>query len=118
MSVAHHAAYAPWLEIGRTDLLRATGFSYKQLEASGVFLVITRLDIRYRRPILYDDILEIRTTRTGGSRVKIEHAYEIVVVERDHALLDLSASVATTTLACVNAQGQVIELPAWLAAQP
>lgn len=82
MGVAHHAAYIPWLEEGRTELLRTSGISYADLERSGVFLVVTRLEMKYRRPVLYDDVVEIRTKWAGGGRVKIEHEYEVVVAER------------------------------------
>ena len=87
MNVVHHASYIPWLEIGRTELLRTSGISYAQLEKEGVFLVIVKLEAKYRRPALYDDVVEIRTrVKTGEagapkSRVKIEHEYEIVVTE-------------------------------------
>src|SRR4051812_48891639 len=62
MGVPPHAAYAPWLETARTELLRATGIPYADLERAGVFLVITELPCRYRRPIFYDDVVEVRTT--------------------------------------------------------
>lgn len=116
MGVAHHASYIPWLEIGRTDLLRDTGLSYKTLEEKGYFLVIVKLEVKYRRPVLYDDIVEIRTNWIGGSRIKIEHTYEVVVTQRENAResLPLTAAVASTTLACVNQDGRPMELPDWL----
>ena len=49
MGVVHHAAYIPWLEMGRTELLRDAGISYAQLEAAGTFLVIVKLSCSYRR---------------------------------------------------------------------
>ncbi|MDX2146778.1 MAG: acyl-CoA thioesterase [Planctomycetota bacterium] len=77
MGVAHHAAYIPWLEIARTEVLRESGVSYAQLEAAGVLLVVVKLEVRYRAPIRYDDMIEIRTRVAGTSRVKIEHEYEL-----------------------------------------
>ncbi len=117
MGVAHHASYIPWLEIARTDLLRSSGISYKTLEERGTFLVIVKLDVRYRRPVLYDDIVEVRVKWNGGSRIKIEHEYEVVVTERENSKdpLPLTAAVANTTLACVNHDGRPMELPDWLA---
>ncbi|MGH7242600.1 MAG: acyl-CoA thioesterase [Phycisphaerales bacterium] len=117
MGVAHHGSYIPWLEIGRTDLLRPTGVSYKTLEERGVFLVIVKLEVKYRRPVLYDDTVEIRTKWIGGSRIKIEHEYEVVVIKRENAkdTLPITAAVASTTLACVNTEGRPMELPDWLA---
>jgi acyl-CoA thioester hydrolase len=121
MGVVHHAAYAPWLEIGRTELLRDTGVSYADMEREGVFLVITRLECRYRRPVYYDDVVEVRTRVVGGSRVKIEHEYEVLVAEDGgHAAgrgprdLSLAATTAATTLVCVGRDGKVTPLPEWL----
>lgn len=117
MGVAHHASYVAWLEIGRTELLRATGVSYRTLESHGVFLVIVKLDVRYRRAIRYDDVVEVRTRVVGGSRVKIEHEYELVVVERDGEVKEEAVAAAATTLACVDGEGRVRELPGWLVAE-
>jgi acyl-CoA thioester hydrolase len=121
MGVAHHAAYAPWLEIARTELLRATGITYADLERAGVFLVITELTCRYRRPVFYDDVVEVRMEVVGGSRVKIEHRYEIVVVEDGahggNGAVRIPGEVvtaATTTLVCVGKDGRVRPLPEWL----
>jgi acyl-CoA thioester hydrolase len=129
MGVAHHSSYVPWLEMGRTELLRTAGLSYAGLEARGVFLVITKLEVRYRRPLRYDDLIEVQTKVVGGSRVKIRPEYELRLVERmgvPLARLDPMAdpsiptngavSIASTELASVNADGRPIELPAWLIA--
>ncbi len=119
MGVAHHAAYVAWMEIARTDLLRSSGVTYAQLEHEGVFLVIVKLDVTYRRPIYYDDVIELTATWTGGSRVKIEHAYEFRVVERDASAGALDPSqvvaIAKTTLGCVDKAGKIRALPDWLA---
>jgi acyl-CoA thioester hydrolase len=115
MGVAHHAAYVPWLEIGRTELLRDVGVAYSQLEHAGIFLVVVKLEVRYRRPILYDDLVEIRTrVEPGSSRVKLGHTYDLVVVERGGLASDVPAAVAGTTLACVDRDGSLQVLPEWL----
>lgn len=123
MGVAYHANYLPWMEIGRTELLRTSGVSYGTMEAEGFFLVITRCEIRYRRPVRYDDLVEIRTTVESTSRVKIRHTYEIALIER-HGLApdpadpsvpaDGVCAIGTTELACVGTDGRPRELPAWL----
>ncbi|MEL7472335.1 MAG: thioesterase family protein [Planctomycetota bacterium] len=123
MGVAHHASYAPWMEMARTELLRTGGVTYAQLEREGVFLVVTKLEVRYRRPIRYDDEVEIRCRVVGGgggSKVKVRHEYELVLVGagdgNDARLVDRGGqcSVATTELACVTGEGRVRELPHWL----
>lgn len=115
MGVAHHASYVPWLEIGRTELLRESGKTYASLEAEGTLLVIVKLEVRYRRSVRYDDVVEIRTRWNGGGRVKIEHEYDVVVVERAGAAVEELAATASTTLGCVDRAGKIMALPAWLA---
>jgi acyl-CoA thioester hydrolase len=124
MAVAHHSAYVPWLEEARTELLRACGVSYAQLEAEGVLLAVVRLEVTYRRPARYDDVLEVRVRVVGGSRVKIRHEYEVVLAERSGASAGEVAAMeahgeallarAATTLACIGADGRPRALPDWL----
>lgn len=123
MGVAHHAAYAPWLEIGRTELLRDCGLSYAKLESLGVLLVIVKLEVRYRRAIRYDDLIQVRTVVSGGSRVKLDHEYEIRLVEPAAGWPDGTPpheppvlAVASTTLAAVDRAGKPHALPDWLVA--
>ncbi|HYC61646.1 MAG TPA: thioesterase family protein [Thermoanaerobaculia bacterium] len=77
MGIAHHANYIVWFEIGRTDLCRATGFPYNEIEARGFILVVTDVQVRYRTPFRYDDEVLIRTrVAEMGSRI-IRFAYEL-----------------------------------------
>ncbi|MEX0876383.1 MAG: thioesterase family protein, partial [Phycisphaerales bacterium] len=94
MGVAHHSSYLPWMEMGRTELLRAVGESYAALETAGVFLVVTKVEVKYRRPIRYDDVVELRTSVTGASKVKLHHGYELVLVERNGKVPDVSKDVS------------------------
>jgi acyl-CoA thioester hydrolase len=121
MGVVHHASYAPWLEIGRTELLRPTGVSYADMERAGVYLVITRMELKYRRPVYYDDVVQVRTRVIGGSKVKIEHEYEIIVIEDGgHGSrvqprpIGEVVTTGGTTLVCVGRDGKVRPLPDWL----
>lgn len=118
MGLAHHASYIPWLEIARTELLRAGGITYAELEASGVLLVVAKLNVMYRRPIRYDDMVEVACRVVGGGRVKLDHEYTLRVLERAgtprDALPQEPVAVAATTLACVDREGKVRPLPDWL----
>ncbi len=114
MGVVHHSSYLPWMEMGRTELLRDVGSSYADLEADGVFLVVTKVEVKYRRPLRYDDLVEIRTTVDKASRVKLHHSYEIVLVERGGESADEICAIAATELACVDAEGKIRALPAGL----
>jgi acyl-CoA thioester hydrolase len=104
MGLLHHANYLVYFEQGRTELLRAQGLAYKDLEDQGYLLVLTRAQVRYRRPARYDDLLTVRTTVTRTSLVKIEHRYEVL---RAGELL----AEGETTLGCVDREGQVQVLP-------
>lgn len=104
MGVAHHTAYPVWFEMGRTELLRARGMNYRDLEAEGVFLAVIDLNVRYKRPARYDDELTLETRIVKLSRVKIVHEYELF---RDRELL----ATATTTLACLDGQGRLQAIP-------
>lgn len=104
MGVAHHATYPIWFEIGRTEMLRARGGNYRDLEAEGVFLAVVRLEVRYRRPARYDDLLALQTELRLAGPVKIEHTYRLL---RDGELL----AEAATTLACLDRDGRARVLP-------
>lgn len=115
MGVAHHAAYIPWLEVSRTELLRESGVAYVDLERAGVFLVVTKLDIRYRRPARYDDEVTIVTRVVGGGKARIDHEYEVRRANEAGAF-ELLAE-ASSTLACVDRAGKPQPLPDWLTAE-
>ncbi len=104
MGYLHHAQYAVYFEQGRTELLRRRGISYRDMEDQGVFLVVAKLECRFRRPARYDDLLRLRTMVTRSTPVRIEHRYELY---RGDTLL----AEGSTTLACVDRQGQLQALP-------
>jgi acyl-CoA thioester hydrolase len=104
MGVVHHAVYPLWFEMGRTEMLRAAGGNYRDLEAAGVFLAVVRLETRYRRPARYDDLVRVRTTLRAAGPVKIEHTYEIY---RGDELL----AEGRTTLACLDRDGRARAIP-------
>ena len=100
MGFLHHANYFSYFEIGRTELLRAQGGNYRELEDHGSSFVVTRLNCNYHKPARYDDLLRLRTTLSKLGLAKIEHDYELF---RDEELLATAHSV----LACVDRKGNV-----------
>ena len=62
MGVVYHGHYAQFYEIGRTEALRSLGLTYKEIEASGVLMVVTEIHSRFIRPALYDDLITVVTT--------------------------------------------------------
>src|ERR1700733_14004906 len=77
MGLLHHANYLVYFEQGRTGLLREFGLSYRDLEDQGFLLVLTKIDVHYRRPARYDDVLTLRTTVVRTTMVRIDHRYEL-----------------------------------------
>jgi acyl-CoA thioester hydrolase len=78
MGVVYYANYFVWFEVGRTDLLRASGSTYRELEAEGLSLPVIEAQCAYLRSARYDDELEIRTTGRFVSPIRVEFAYEVV----------------------------------------
>jgi acyl-CoA thioester hydrolase len=104
MGLLHHANYLVYFEQGRTELLRAHGLAYKDLEDKGYLLVLAKVEVKYRNPARYDDLLMLRTTVVRTTPVRIEHRYELF---RDKVLL----AEGTSTLACVDRDGRLQAMP-------
>ncbi len=103
-SMAHHSAYVPWLELARCALLERDGQSYRELEEAGIFFVVARLSLRYRRPARFDDQLIIKVWTAELGAAKVEHGYEVL---RGSELL----LTAESTLACVDRDGRLRSIP-------
>ena len=111
MGLLHHANYLVYFEQGRTELLRSQGLVYKDLEDQGYLLVLTHVDVRYRSPGRYDDLLTLRTIVERVTAVRIDHRYELL---RDGVLL----AEGKSTLACISREGRVQPLPDYLRENP
>lgn len=77
MGIAHHSNYLVWFEIGRTDLCRAAGVPYAEIESRGYILVVTEIQCRYRLPFRYDDEVVIRTSIAEAQSRAMKFAYEL-----------------------------------------
>jgi acyl-CoA thioester hydrolase len=111
MGLLHHANYIIYFEMGRTELLRKRGFSYRDMEDAGHLLVIVDVGCKFKRPAYYDDLLTLRTVVEKVTHVKIVHLYE---VKRDGLLL----AEGHSTLACVDREGRPQALPPTLRRGP
>jgi acyl-CoA thioester hydrolase len=87
MGIVHHSNYLIWFEAGRSDLCRARGFSYKEMEEQdNALMVVAESYVRYKSPAFYEDILIIRTQVAEVRSRSIRFIYEIYR-ESDEALL-------------------------------
>ena len=76
MSFVYYGVYAQYYEVGRVELLRSLGLSYKEIEAMGFALPVVNMNIKYKKPAFYDDELTIRTTIKELPSAKITFHYE------------------------------------------
>lgn len=104
----HHSNYINYFEIGRVEMLRASGYGYREFEESGLMLVIVNVQCDYFLPAKFDDLLRLKTTVARAKGVRIEHHYEIFRGE------DLLVS-GQTVVACVDHSGKPKRLPKWFA---
>ncbi|MCC6124908.1 MAG: acyl-CoA thioesterase [Pirellulales bacterium] len=107
MGFLHHANYFTYFEIGRTELLRAGGGNYRDMETDGMLIVVVKAECRYHRPARYDEVLRLVTTLDRVTQAKIEHKYELFRGEERLA-------TGHVTLAVVNRQGKVQPVPEWM----
>ena len=78
MGLVYYASYFVWFEVGRTDLLRAGGWTYREMEIDGFSLPVVEACCVYRHPARYDDDLEVRTAGALLSSVRVRFDYEII----------------------------------------
>lgn len=109
MGILHHANYFTYFEMGRTEMLRSDGRTYRDIEEGGIFMVVVKIGCRYLRPAKYDDLLTLRTRLMRVTAAKIEHEYHLL---RGDELL----AEGHSTLACVDRDGAVTRVPEWLRA--
>jgi acyl-CoA thioester hydrolase len=106
MGIVYYANYLVWFEVGRTDLLRLTGWSYREMEADGYALPVVEAHCEYRQSARYDDELEIVTTGVIVSLVRVKFEYQVVRAH-DGALL----ASGHTVHASLDTSGKPRRLP-------
>ena len=106
MGVVYYSNYLIWFEIGRTDWLRATGRTYREIEADGIQLPVIEAHCEYRQGARYDDEVEIKTRAKKLSPVRIQFDYE-VTRRADAAVL----AKGNTVHATVDRDGRPVRMP-------
>ncbi len=96
MGYVYHGNYAEYFEMGRLEWLRKLGISYKKMENTGIMLPVISLNINYKKPAKYDDLLTLKTKLTKKPLARIEFEYELF--NEDKELL----TTAKTTLVFID----------------
>lgn len=106
MGVVYHARYFEWFEAARTELIRSTGISYKEIEKEGLSLPVIEVHCRYHRVVTYDELIRIKTRLAYFDRVKMRLEYQ-VCGENDEEI-----RVAGYTIHCfTNQEGKPVRAP-------
>lgn len=98
MGYMHHGNYAAYFEMGRTELLRLQGLSYREMEDRGIILPVRTMNVQYTRPAFYDELITIRTILEEMEGVRLLFRYS-VLNENNETLCE-----ATTTLVFADAK--------------
>jgi acyl-CoA thioester hydrolase len=107
MGVAYHGRYPVWFDMARTEHLRRTGVSYRELEDGGLLLTVSELQVRYRRGAEYDDLIRIRCWVREVATRRVTFGYVV-----EHAGRGETLATGMTSLIAVNRDFGVVHLPA------
>ncbi len=107
MGVVYHANYLIWFDRARTELMRATGLTYKELEQQGVYLAVAEVQVRYRAAARYDDLVRVRCWVRDLASRRVTFGYAVDRAETG----ELLATGATSLIALTHAH-TVTRIPA------
>ena len=109
MKYVYYGNYAEYFEVARVELFRSLGMSYDEIEKRGIFLPVSEYKIKYLKPALYDQLLEIRTYIKKIPGIRIEFDYEIYNEE------NVKITEASTTLFFLDSQtNKIVKCPDYL----
>jgi len=107
MGVVYYANYLVWFEVGRTEWLRAHGWTYRAMEDDGLTLPVIEAQCAYRQPARYDDEVLVRTTARQVSPVRLAFDYDVVRAA-DEVVVATGSTVHTT----LDRRGRPVRVPA------
>ena len=94
----HNSNYLSYFERGRVEMHRASGISYKELESTGLMLVVRMMHVDFHAPAVFDDVLVLKTRLGYCHGARIEHHYRLVrprAASRDEAALEATKTPLT-----------------------
>jgi acyl-CoA thioester hydrolase len=109
MGQAYYGNFFRWFEIGRSEMFRSLGLSYKSVEDNGIFLPVSETHCRYANPAKYDDVIIIETSVDTSVKGGIKFDYNIYKEDGKTPV-----AKGYTKHACVNQEGKVVRPPAFI----
>jgi acyl-CoA thioester hydrolase len=107
MGIVHHAAYLPYLEEARVEFLRDLGHPYGEVRQGGHNFAVLEVSVQYRRPLVFDEVVDVFLTAGAVSRATFQLAYLLTVADEVRA-------TAVTVHGCVDNTGKATRLPVWI----
>jgi len=109
MGYVYYGHYATYYEVGRVEIMRSLGVSYKEMEARGCKMPLVEMDVKYLKPAKYDDLLRIKTTIKEIPAVKMSFYYEIFNDDTNELI-----NTGTTILTFINSETyKPMRAPQW-----
>jgi acyl-CoA thioester hydrolase len=109
MGQVYYGNYFRWFEIGRSEMFRSLGLSYKSVEDNGIFLPVSETHCKYSTPAKYDDIIVIETSLDTTVKGGIKFNYSVYAEDGEKLL-----AKGYTKHACVNKAGKVVRPPEFI----
>jgi acyl-CoA thioester hydrolase len=109
MGQAYYGNFFRWFEIGRSEMFRSLGLSYKSVEDNGIYLPVSETHCRYANPAKYDDVIIIETSVDNSVKGGIKFDYKIYKEDGQTPV-----AKGYTKHACVNQQGKVVRPPPFI----
>ena len=106
----HNSQYLNYFERGRVEMLRSIGISYRELELTGLMLVVRSMHVDFRIPAQFDDELELVTELRHSHGARVEHGYQLVMAGEPVSATSVIVT-GHSVIACVDREGKVRRLP-------
>lgn len=107
MGIVHHSRYLPMMEEARVAYLRHIGHPYQEIRDEGIEMNVLEAWVKYRRPLLFDDLVDVHVQLTSAERASFQMGYLLTVDDEVRA-------TGITAHGAVTPDGRPTRLPAWL----
>ncbi len=107
MGIVHHSRYLPMLEEARVAYLRHIGHPYSEIRESGIEMAVLEAFMQYRRPLSFDDVVDVHVRMADVGRVAFQMTYLLTVEDEIRA-------TGVTAHGCITPDGRATRMPAWL----
>jgi len=107
MGIVHHSRYLPMLEETRVAYLRHIGHPYSEVRAAGLDMSVLEVWCRYRKPLEFDDLVDVHVSVASVERASFQMTYLLTVDGEVRA-------TGVTAHGCVTREGRPTRLPDWL----